>query len=1419
MIKKGVVFFFWLLFAFQLSFSQEIALRFNRLSVDDGLAHSDVTSIIQDNGGFIWFGTLGGLNRFDGYEIKTFINRNSPFESVYKNRIVKIVPQNNLLWLVTQGGIECFDIKKEKFLNLKWKLNDNSTLSNVKINSIYISNAGKAYVLSNNYLKVFSIDFSSGNQIILTEIFLNNTPKNTIFLDMKSDKNGLEWIITSRGLFFVENISGKIKLRKIVVSNGDTIYSVFTGLYTKENNYLLLGTENGFLKANTSIFDTKKQQTVSASFYKINYPKISLQDGIDNGFFVNTFEKGLDNNYWIGSTLGLIKATLVGTAYKYNFFNENNSNLSFSSVIGLLKDKSGCLWISNYDGGVSYVDLNQKRFNSLKHELKSSTTISENYVRAILEDSSGNVWLGTEKTGLNYYNFETKSIKTFTHSENNKGSISSNKIRSLALDNKERLWVGTVDGLNIFSKESNSFFRISDNGIGDKFLSNKIIFSIAKDKFGNIWAGSWQNGLNRIKYSDSKNYSIEKIFKKQGSHYGLSSNVITFIYADDFYPEVFVGTDNGLNHIFLNEDGTIRKILHYLGSKTTVNTISSNWVWPIIRENDSTLWIGTLGGGLNRITLNNKLKLGYKAQTFSVNQGAPSTDIETILYDKKNNDLWLGGKGLSKFDITKKQFTNFDKDDGLVGNSFKVGSAYQGKSGRFYFGSTEGVNFFIPSNIKVNNYNSRVVLTNLYVNNKIVTIGELNEKNEILLNQSINSIDEIRLNHLENNFQLQFSSLHYGNPNRNHFKYRLLDYNKKWIDADANDRKASYSNLPYGDYVFEVMGTNNDGVWSKEIKRLKITVLAPWWFTNFAIFLYVLIFICGLFFSYYLIIRWFKLKNDYEVSKIHEQEKEKLFQLTTQFFTNISHEFKTPLTLILNPLEKLLNKDKINEYKKEKYYQLMYKNAIRLLRLINELVDYRKINSNSYKLNAKLNEIVPFLNEIEEAFIATTENKSIELIFENKLPIKKFQFDKAVLEKIIFNILGNSLKFTPNKGKISIKLALEKEKANSNLTNYCEIKSDYEAPSYVYLSIEDSGKGISEQALEHIFDRFFQADNDSEIQGSGIGLTLVRSLATIHHINIYVYSKENVGTQFILELPYINYEEVFQSDDAKNSVMLSKSALSPFDDKQNVITDSKVNLYENFTKPEILLVEDNLELRSFMKDHFEEEFKIIEANNGIEALELLEKHKIQIIISDIMMPLMDGVNFCKEVKNNVQFRGIPFILLSAKFNVESQIEGAQSGADVYIAKPFSMEVLHLTVLNMLRTRKQLKETTIENTFEEARKSVKGDIEDEFLKEVINCIDNNIEDVDFDVVKLCSLLGISKTKLYAKIKEVTSESIGGLIREIRLKKAAQLLSSTDMNIVQVMDKVGIQSQSHFTKSFKKQFGVTPSEFVKNLNIKK
>ena len=1404
-------FVIYLLFFLLSNIYSQQRINFNVILQERGLAHSDVTSIIQDDQDFIWFGTLGGLNRFDGYELKSYANQNTPYKSVYKNRIQKIVKSSNLLWLITEGGLECFDKLSEKYLELDWKFNENNTIENTKLSSVYLTPNNTLFVLTDKYLKAFKVQINKNSNIILTEIFLKNVQNNTSFLDIKQDINGLLWVVSNKGLFLVNEENERISIRKIIVQGKDKVYQQFFSIYSEENNYLLLGTQNGFLKASISVFEKNKQSSVTATHYDINFKNKFINT---SGFFVSSIERGLNKNYWIGSSLGLIKAELSGNNYNFTLLNEENSNLATSSVKGLLKDNAGCLWVSNYEGGVYYLDLGKKGFKSIVHDKYFKNSISENYIRALVEDKTGNLWIGTEKTGLNYFNLQTEKVLQFNHEVSNKNSISSNKIRSLLIDRQERLWIGTFEGINIYpNSKSKNFIRILSNSDPKKSLSNNIIFSLAEDKFGNIWAGSWVNGLNRIIYKDSKNYEIEKIYKKEGQNIGLSSNVITFIYADDFYPEVLVGTNNGLNHIFLKEDGSIKEILHYKGSGSYKKSISSNWVWPIVRQNDSIFWIGTLGGGLNKLTINSKLENGYKAQKYSINEGTPSLDIESLIYDNAKNELWLGGRGLSRFNIDNESFINYDREDGLVGNSFKVGASHLGKSGRFYFGGTDGVSYFYPSKINTSEFNPNVVLTEFYVNNNLVEINNDNSKN--IYDKSLNTLEKIELNHLQNNFQIQFSSLHFANPKRNQFKYKLIGYDKDWIFASSNYRKASYSNLPYDTYIFEVKATNNDGVWSNKIKRLEIKISAPWWLTNVALSCYIVLGILVLLFSYYLIIRWFRLKKAYEVSVIEEKEKEKLYQLTGQFFTNISHEFKMPLTLILNPLEKLINEGDTNKYKKEKYYQLMYKNARRLLRLINELIDYRKVNSTEFKLNIKPHSLDLFFDDIKDYFKTAIDKKEINLEYKNNLEIEKIQFDKTVLEKIIFNILGNAIKFSPEKSTIQVSLNSINDTNKSKFENENHIKNKFTAKSYIYITIQDEGKGVDNESIKHIFDRFFQGENNSEIQGSGIGLTLVKSLVDLHKMNLSVYSKVNEGTKFILALPDIDYKEVFGFNDSQSTILLSKNALSPLIPDENNEIRSKVEFYENLTKPKVLLVEDNLELRGFIKDDFDEDFHIIEASNGQEGLEKLNQYEIKVIISDIMMPIMDGVTFCRNVKQNPKFRNIPFILLSAKYNLKSQIQGVQSGADVYLPKPFNLELLHLTVLNLLKSRKFIKESNIEKTFEEARKNVQGNIENEFLKDVINCIDDNIDNVDFDVVSLCKLMGMSKTKLYTKLKDVTTESVGSLIRNIRIKKAAQILSSTDLNVIQVMDKVGIQSQSHFTKSFKKQFGVTPSEFVKNL----
>ncbi len=1407
-----------LLLIVNLSFAQGVKQNFRNISAKDGLSHSDVMDVTQDDKGFIWIGTLAGLNKYDGHAIKRFSNKNYLIESVYKNRINRMVCKDNYIWLATQGGLDCFNIETEKYVKINWLFNDSVFTPNTDIKSVFVSDRNMVYIISVDTVKAFKVLEASQSQLTLKELTIRNLPNNGDFLDMQSDENGLKWLLSENNLYYLDDSDSEIKIKSAEVSDGNVIFSDFFGFYTTETNYLLIGVEKGFLKANTSFLNSDVPIKLSTTFYEIETSAIQSGNTYNTRFVINRFVKGINNNIWLGSSYGLIEASLTSQGYKYAFYNNYNENLTTSGVVGLFRDRSDCLWVSNYQGGVNCTDLYQKNFYSLKYNPGETNSLSENYVRAIVEDENENIWIGTEKTGLNYYNFSTGKFSFLRRDANSENSLISDGVRSLLVDNKNRLWIGTMDGISIYSPDNGKYFNITKDGSKGKALTNNVVFTMDKDKFGNIWAGSWHSGLNRISFKNENDFEVENIYKKsEKNSIGLSSNVITYIYADDFFPEVFIGTDKGLNHVFLNEDGSIKHIASYKGDNSKANTLSSDFIWPTIRENDSVLWVGTLGGGLNRLVINKNSELGYRATAFSIEEGAPSADIETIIFNDKKKELWLGGVGLSKFDLTTKRFDNYDEEDGLSGNSFKVGSATKGESGRYYFGGTEGLTYFYPDKIVNNEYLPKIVLTDLIVNNKPVSIAKESESN-INLNKAITYQEEIALSHTENNFQIHFTSDHYAKPNKTKFKYKLVGYDKDWVFVDAKDRKASFTNLPYGSYVFQVTGTNSDGIWTNDIRSLRINVLAPWWLTKWAKVGYIFLFIGFLTLGFFAIVRWFKLKKAYEVSVIEEEQKEIMYQLRDQFFTNISHEFKTPLTLIFNPLERLLSKENINVKQRNSFYKIMLKNAERLLKLINELIDYRKVSTNVYKLNLEEHNLVEFVNEIKEFFESTLRKKEITLEIKETLNKRTLQFDMSVLEKILFNIIGNAIKFSPEKGKVSVSLSESPFSIDKNLTNTITIDSEFDAPENIYIAIKDEGVGIGEQQIEHIFDRFFQSEK-ANIGGSGIGLTLVKSLVQLHKIKLTVFSQLKKGTVFLLAIPNIDYHTVFPQLAIPGSVRLSekvKTNLETLDIKESKqLYEEDLELYENFTKPEILIVEDNEELRGFIKDDFQEHFNVLTASNGIEALAMLESNNIQAIISDIMMPEMDGIELCKKVKSSHLYKHIPFVLLTAKFKVESQIEGMQSGADTYIPKPFSLDVLRLHIYNLLKNKQELKEKIVENSFEEARKITTEKCKNKFLKQVIDTIDENIEDVDFDVSRLSEILGVSKSTLYNSVKSLTSESIGVLIRKIRLKKAAQILSNSDLNIIQVMDKVGIQSQSHFTKSFKKEFGKTPSEFKRSL----
>ncbi len=1417
---KLVLFFLWFFGTTSFVFCQENAFQFHRLTVDEGLAHTDATCIRQDGYGFTWIGTYSGLNRYDGYELKTYPNHTQPIRNVYNNRITDLyIDQSNRIWLATQGGLGCFDLTTETFLPLK---SDSQAAIQQNLDLVFFDDERKhIYAAGTSGLAIFQ--YVTRGELKKTVPVTGKEHLSGVFHSIQKGPDGNIWIGKDNGLYVIHLSSKGIHITPInlVDETGRKWDSSILDLLITSKGEFVAGMVGGIFKAQPH---QKKASYLQGVFIpvvstEVN-PNLSLPD--DNTLAILKIKEDGHGRFWLGTISGLIQLQIQDGQKKLTGFLKSEPltkyNLTSNHISDLYIDNGNIIWICTFGGGVNYANLGRNEFQLLqRNPLQPGNTLSGNYIRALLSDNKGNLWIGTRDDGLDVYDFSLRRYTHYKHRVPDPGSLSSNNIRAITQDKQGRIWVGTTAGINILDPGQSDFAHLIQQPNAPNSISSNVIFSLAVDLFGQVWAGSWDMGLNRIQYTSPQQYTVERIYhQKSPGHMGLSSNKTTFIYADPDRPELFVGTDQGLNHLFLNPDGSIRKILHYQGKDQTPGLLSSNFIWPIVRTSQNTLYVGTLGGGLNKVTLDPRKESGYFAEAFRVADGAPSDDIESILVDR-NGDLWLGSRGLSQFNPKTKKITNFDVNDGLQSNSFKIGAAAKGNNGILYFGGTNGINYFLPDSIKPSLQKPHIALTDLIVNGVIVKPGEkIAEK--IILDQSLNTVKKLRITNEVKSFSISFTALNYGNPTKCQYRYRLEGVNKDWIVTDAQNRRATFANLDYGEYTFKVMAANRDGIWGNEQKSILIEVIAPWYATQLAKVFYWLIGLGILAGIYYYIIHWNKLKRAYEITLLEERKMEEMYQLRMQFFTNISHEFRTPLALILNPLERLMN-GSAGPRKTQRYYHLIFTNAKRLLDLVNELMDFRKAESGAYPLRISLFNLKTFAEEIAQAFQETAQIKGIRFCFEPLGNDFQIWADKKALEKVLMNLMSNAIKYTKPSGAIKLELFDHLPESSPAFVHSFAIRSEIRAKDYLWIKVTDTGLGVSEDALHLIFDRYFQASNTSQDipMGSGVGLALVRSLVLLHQGDIQVSSEEGKGTEFILSFPKGNLH-------FKPEVLIEKAPeqdLSPIpaieiDEPADGL--SQVEETQTFFKPKVLLVEDNTEFRSFLKENLEDQFAVLEAQNGKTGFQIVLEHHPDVIVSDIMMPVMDGVTFCKAVKANPEFSHIPFILLTAKSSLENQIEGVESGADIYFSKPLSIRVLQLTIQNLLKSRKLIKDLYLNNAFAEAREVAVNEKEKSFMEAFMEVLESRIEDPEFDIEQLCKQVGMSRTKLYGKIKALTGKPIGDFIRSLRLKKAAQILASEDISVVQAMYRVGIQSQSYFTKSFKKEFGKTPARFVQELSHK-
>ena len=834
-----------------------------------------------------------------------------------------------------------------------------------------------------------------------------------------------------------------------------------------------------------------------------------------------------------------------------------------------------------------------------------------------------------------------------------------------------------------------------------------------------------------------------------------------------------------------------------------------------MRQGDSVIWVCTFGGGLNKINLYGNGK--YKIQQVAENNSQALKDIECMLIDDEGN-LWLAGKVLAKYNVTTNEFIYFDVNDGLQGNNFLRGVAYKGGSGKLYFGGNNGVTYFNPLAIVSNTNRPQATFTNLLINGVPAETPAF--KNNFA--QSISYSNELRLNESQNNFSVQFSSMHYANPERCKFRYKLEGYDADWRYTDASNRFASYSNLEYGSYTLKVIASNNDGIWSSRAEELKIFILAPWWKTTTAKGIYLLLLIGFIYAVWRSQQSWFSLKRTLQYKELEKKKQDEMHQMKLQFFTNISHEFRTPLTLILGPAEKMLHQEAGKE-ERHNYIRLIYSNARRLLGLINELMDFRHAETESLRLKVMDGNLGSFVNSIATEFKEIACQRNIVYNIKATEDVPHIYFDPNIVEKIVVNLISNAFKYTEINGAIEIELLKSLNHFRPKFSNHTHINTQNSANEFIWIRVADTGIGIGANAIENIFDQYFRVNTfgrESQL-GTGVGLALVKSLVKMHKGELIVYSERNAGSEFLVGFPMsksiYSKGEISDVNEWQLDIANLQYTIYSFAggiNKANASTESPdaPSKNTNNDRKRILIVEDNEGMRRFLVDSLGHDYELYEAADGLEGYNKALKYLPDLIVSDLMMPELDGNELCRKIREDVNTSHTPFILITAKTSVETQIESAENRADIYFSKPFSIQLLQITIRNLFDSRARLKEKYNKDVFAETREIVTNQQDRQFLDEVISIIEQNMESGELDVEMICRKIGMSRTKLHGKVKGITGHPIGEFTRLLRLKKAAKIMVAEDIPIIEVMSRVGMQSQSYFIKQFKKEFGKTPAAFI-------
>lgn len=1455
MTNKGLLILIFLIICFRLNAQPKG--HFVHYGSENGLPQHTVMNIMQDHKGFMWFSTWDGLCKFDGYTFYPYKIQSGDTYHMRSNRIDYICEDKyGYIWTMPYDKEpHRFDPRTETFMGLSsHKEFENKATPSERIITMP---SGKVWILP----------ISEGCICVLDSIFnieVYNRENKKIEAgkvhNVYEDKSQNSWILTDNGLY-MENrdkviekyfVSDESQNSRHFYSTMETDQEIWFGsdngkiqIYDKKrnrftlfdtqtaakiksiksvnNNLIFIATSNnGFLLYH---IPTKKIE----HFTKSNLP--NMQSNVINSCYIDKSE-----NIWFEQDcLGVTKFNPIDRKIKHFVLKtESQSTNIFPPNFFIFEDINNYLWVHPRGGGFSYYDPEKDKLMPFYNEPFSPDWRFSNMMHAAFSDQQGNLWLSTRSHGLDKTVFSNDIFRSTIVDPNINSSIN-NDIRSIFEDSNQNLWVSTKGGrVYVYNPTGKQMgYLCSDGTIDFGKPIEGFTYCIAEDRDKNIWLGTKGDGIYKVSPTGKYKYSIKQFEHIENNKQSLSNNSVYSLFFDS-KNRLWVGTyGGGLNLMDDNNEGKFfhvgNQLSHYpiqTGSQIRIissdkngnicvgttlglimlssdfekpedieyksyfrqpgdnTSLGGNDIYDICTTSKGETYIATFGGGVNKVVSTNEKGFPTKFQIYLTKDGLPSDVILSIVEDNDQN-LWIATEGnLTKFNPEKESAQTYSYVSRMVKRqNFSEGARFSSKTGTLYFGFSKGILSIKTDRIIENSFRPYIAFTRLQIDNKDVPVGKNSP-----LKIALDDIGTLILNHKQNSFSIEFAALDYINPGNITYTYKLEGFDKEWVTT-KKQRVVNYANMSPGKYILRIKSTNSDATWTDNERTLPIEIVPSFWQTSWAYLLYTIFFLFILFIILRTIFIFIRLKD--KVKLEHEQA-----EMRTKFFIDISHEIRTPLTMVVSPLENIAEADQTPPYIKEQLQQVL-KNAERMLKMVNQILDYRKIQKQ--EIHVEETRIGNFVLDICARFKETADAQNIKLMATNNVGSETLWIDRDGFEKMLYNLLSNSFKFTPKGKSIYVDLS---EKDNN-----------------IILNVRDEGFGMTKDIQNKLFTRFASFNPDKSKPSTGIGLSIVKEVIDKHKAKIVINSEPGKGTTF-----QIIFRKGIAHFDSEHTIIGTAESNVPEKYPEVDITKATDNDLKKAEKQTLLIVEDDNDLRTFIVKTLRDYFHILEAENGKDAYDMTINNSPDFILSDIMMPEIDGLELLQKIRQNTSTSHIPFILLTAKTNIESKLEGLVYGADDYITKPFSVRYLRARIENIMRLRRNLylsfsNDKVVEDKSQPAKKNepdIKITSKDEqFLKQIKEIVLANIDNSDFVVEDVVTEVAMSRTVFFKKLKSLTGLAPIEFIRDVKIRYAAEMMRNKQYTIKEIAFMVGFGDTKYFTQCFKQIFGVTPSEYRKNL----